>query len=325
MVDSEGNSLQRILGEPNGRQKVLSSMAPDGRLAYLSYELDEDVLYGASWKDPHFEIADSDGSGVQVVDEGKSFGRPVWSPDGEFIAYFSGRYLLEVRNQGGGLIKQSPTPRGRRGTYDVPVWSNDGQSIAGIWKRRMIWTDSIDAGRPTFIDEVPWASGQEIPAVLSSPAWSLDDDTIYYAKWERDKQATFLYAVDRNSENRKEIANLGNGLNVRHLHMSPAGDRLLIVSDDVPGLIYRDPEVRDQLYTVDVNGIDLTQITDGPNLTGSYLYPAWSANGERIAVYNYHPDAEVALYTIAPDGSDARVLIRRTVNGTLQPGQSSQP
>src|SRR5208337_2907492 len=57
---------------------------------------------------------------------------PVWSPDGQTIAYFSdesGEYALHIRNQDGAgdVVK---IPLGGKAFYNTPRWSPDSKKIA---------------------------------------------------------------------------------------------------------------------------------------------------------------------------------------------------
>ena len=58
---------------------------------------------------------------------------PVWSPDGQWIAYVTwtdqGGYLSKIRADGrGGPVRLTPDPA----FYDTPVWSPDGQRVVAV-------------------------------------------------------------------------------------------------------------------------------------------------------------------------------------------------
>lgn len=75
---------------------------------------------------------------------------------------------------------------------------------------------------------------------------------------------------------------------------SPDGARLVFWSTSVVN-----GEARESLSIVDANGAD-------PWILCAGLLPSWSPSGERILAQ----DPEEGLFTIAPDGSDWRVLAR---------------
>lgn len=57
------------------------------------------------------------------------------------------------------------------------------------------------------------------------------------------------------------------------------------------------------LWAIDPDGSDLVQLNDGES-----GYPAWSPDGSRLAFTQGQPDGTWQISTMAPDGSDVRVL-----------------
>ena len=76
---------------------------------------------------------------------------------------------------------------------------------------------------------------------------------------------------------------------------SPDGQRIAFVVDE-----RREP--LPAIYTVRPDGSDLMRISE------ALSSPSWSPDGERIAFTKPHDDGGVGLYTIAADGSDARLV-----------------
>lgn len=72
------------------------------------------------------------------------------------------------------------------------------------------------------------------------------------------------------------------------------------------GRITRQDELFGQvaaLFAIDPDGSDLVQLTDGES-----AFPAWSPDGSRLAFTQGLPDGSWQISTMAPDGSDVRVL-----------------
>ena len=101
-------------------------------------------------------------------------------------------------------------------------------------------------------------------------------------------------------------ADLSNSVIRRRVALAPAawspdGEHLAFLAIE---------EIRRQgnrmiVYTVRPNGSELTQVAED-----AVSVPAWSPDGQRLAVAKYAGEAgeEVALFTLAADGSDERLI-----------------
>jgi tricorn protease len=104
---------------------------------------------------------------------------PVWSPDGQRLAYFSdasGEYQLVVRDLGTGgergiAIEAEPT------YYYQPVWSPDGQRIAFTGERLDLWIADVTAGTVERVDR-----SDDLAQELYDPSWSVDGRYLAYSK-----------------------------------------------------------------------------------------------------------------------------------------------
>jgi Tol biopolymer transport system component len=88
-----------------------------------------EVWLANEWQLCRIEV---DGTGFKVLDEspGKRCGAPVWSPDGEHIAYdvnnFSDKSYRDIQIA---LIRADGSQRRQLGTGSIPCWSPDGTLI----------------------------------------------------------------------------------------------------------------------------------------------------------------------------------------------------
>ena len=117
---------------------------------------------------------------------------PSWSPDKQWIAYFSdatGEYELYItQSDGKGETKQL-TSNSETYYYD-PIWSPDSKYILFTDKAAQLYLHTIESGETKIIDKDPWGARPR-------PNWSHDSQWITYAKTDDNKPvpAVWLYNV----------------------------------------------------------------------------------------------------------------------------------
>ena len=106
---------------------------------------------------------------------------PAWSPDGQWIAYFSdasGEYELHVRDSLGRSeprkirLEQQPT------FYLMPRWSPDSKKLAYLDAHLNTWYVDIDQRKPVKVDKDRYL----FPPSERVPVWSPDSKWIAYSK-----------------------------------------------------------------------------------------------------------------------------------------------
>jgi len=172
-----------------------------------------------------------------------------------------------------------------------PIWSPDGRRIAYIVKKAL---------------HVMSADGTDDQEVISvnfpesgTYAWSPDGDQIYIQEFRTD--GTETCAISISTKERRIVLAEDPSMHAQHLTCSPDGKRLAFLK---PG----PPSGRYQVFTVDVDGTNLRQLTFYED--GYVWYPAWSPDGKHIAVEYGPGSGRKTLSLISVDDGTTREVFR---------------
>ena len=246
------------------------------------------IAYGRTTHSSHYRIVTSlpDGSDrVAITNANRASYAPTWSPDGSHIAFVrAAGELTIVVTAPDGMHRSVVVPRA--GSFVIPkaAWAPDGSELA-FCKSLHVYTVHVDGSSVT--DITPATSS------LCSPAWSSDGTLIAATSGDR----VF------NTANRLVTVNPdGTGLTVI-LHggsfgspdWSPDGTHL-VFSRAVKGR-------RSDIYTVKIDGTELTDITNSPNRAESY--PVYSPDGTAIMFSRTQAEGSSVddLWIVDADGS----------------------
>jgi len=240
---------------------------------------------------PGGEIAfDSDGEVYLLSADGatrsnlthnpSSDGDPAWSPDGQAIAFESGRTATRqvyVMNADG-----SGQTRLTRGAFaNTPAWSPDGSKIA---------FSSSETGKEGIYVMNP--DGRAIAQLTntgsaSSPAWSPDGTKIAFMGGGSFETEIFVMNSD--------------GSNVTRLTTAPGIDANPAWSPDGTKIAFNsDRSGERHIHVMNADGTAVTQLTFGAS---SNIQPAWSPDGSKIAFVSQRTGAS-RLYMMNPDGTE---------------------
>ena len=341
-VDAGGMELYRVVDANPGydgddpRTFVYGFHAdpsPDGsRIAYSSCEYPFDARFGSSWDYTNngYEIAliGMDGGGQRRLTSNDAMDHyPVWSPDGEWIAFLRApgdASFYDVDSVGLFVMPVAGEPRvvaeateGMRAALYPPVWSPDGSHLAfiGVDYSRGDHGELLSwSGEFLYVVRRDGSSLLRIGETASLPTWFPGGGALAFARWD-DERASIHAA--RLGPAGVELERLwasgadGPGGPISQLSMSPDGADILFV-------------VPDGAYLVDSGGGGLRRLASWEDWTtlkdkeprAAGMIAAWSPDGERIALYGPLGDPmwnavadDERIYTIARDGTDERVLV----------------
>ena len=299
----------------------------NGRITFMRTD---DQGFWQTW------VANADLSGqVQITNESANSGWPVWSPGGARIAFDSDRAdpdpgdddvindIFTMNPDGTGLVKVTDSV----GFSGDAAWSPDGTQIAfdadlgDHPAKQGIYIADADGSNLHRVTTLPPKAEIDL-----TPRFSPDGTQLLFTRYRgfrplkngrisSENGAVFTVGVDGNGLRR--LTPWGNTAN--DADWSPDGTR--IVFEAYPGR-----SNRGDVYTVDADGGNLTNITHNHRHAGS-ADPVWSPDGTKILFLQArveNGEFNEGLATMNPDGSD-RGFLSATPMVEHQPDWESIP
>ena len=223
-------------------------------------------------------VSDADLSGARQLTSGRaSSGWPVWSPDGQSIAFDSDRsdpdpdddqYVYDVfvmRADGTGVVNLT----GGVGGSGDPAWSPDGRSIA-------FQSDQGTGPQGIFVMQRDGTGVRQVTAAPEgafdgAPRYSPDGDRLIFTRYD-DRGGAALFTVQASGEQLRQITPFAIGAG--DAHWSPDGKRIVFEA-------YPSPTSRGDVYVVRDDGSGLRNLTDNAATNGS-SDPVWLPDGKRM-------------------------------------------
>ena len=290
MVNVAGSELQAIpedapMGTPSSPGHALPALSPDGtRLAYVAR------LEDSSQKTA-IMVSALDGTGARRLTRDERFNtHPVWSPDGEEIAYIADGKLSVMRADGTDARELVASVEA---VSAAAVWSPDGSRIAFAGEQQDTGQRAVYTVRRNGTDLTM------LGPTVSVPAWSPDGRRIALLKPE-DGGGVSLYTLGSVGEDPLKVLSLGESdIWVDNLSWSPDGDAILFSSADGEVVV-----------------VNLEDVEERVLARAAGRWAAWSADGARFAVVASRNSDEEAgdsrrevLYTKMRDGRFRRVVV----------------
>ena len=348
-VDGQGAKLQRVLRALVGAMPAealgfqygfYADLSPDGtRLAYTSCQFQteyEDAAYaqsviarhGPQWYERslyRYQIALTglDGGNQQrITHDGWSNHYPVWSPNGNRIAFMRASHVggrLYTMSQDGSDV-QSVSEMDLKVALVPPVWSPDGQRLAfvanegeGIYRdQRNVYTVRLDGSDLVKVGDMGGARFPDLVTV--APSWHPDGERLAFAGF--DGEELFVRTVRTDGSDLRQVWSsvpASDSSSVSQVTWSPDGSELLFVADGVY-IVHPDGGALQELYTL---------------ATADYTLAAWSPDESSIAIYTTQlgrgPSPWASLVIMNRDGTDLRILVEADRRDPLRVVQPTQP
>ena len=332
-VSSDGKQLQSVAllyGSGDKFPDVSPSISPDGTQVAFSTLRHTHKSDSIIRRDQEISMASREGGDyIRLTEHPGTDTNPVWSPDGRHIAFVSirepgnkvdeqpesvqrsrfYRNLLVINRDGSG-------PRfvttDIRATLDLPAWSPDSLFLAFLLEENTEGQGVLQ--KALYTVRADGAGLKRLSRATVRPSWSPDGSSIAFGSSEVNETAS-IFTVRPDGTDIQQVTKPGQFISVYNLSWSPDGSEIRFMAVRIlpQGEIGYQQKVYG-IHAIRPDGSGERLISN----VGEDQLAAWAPDDSRIAVFGQkHRDSRVQLYTIAPDGSDVRVLVRRGIGGII--------
>jgi Tol biopolymer transport system component len=260
------------------------------------------IAFHSNRADNYFDIYTMNSDGTAQTDISNNPGQgdylPIWSPDGQKIAFEEHLYLSDDSVHVYVMNADGTAPADLSTTKDMndlgPVWSPDGTKIAfGSACRFETCPEQVDVMNADGSGRTLVLGGS---ANYSVVAWSPDGQKLLLNSDRDGNLEVYTVKVD------------GTGLT--RLTNNPASDTARDWSPDASKISFRsDRDGNGEIYTMNADGSGQSRLTTNPANEDD---PAWSPDGTKIAFDSSrddpnptacNPNCNYDIYTINADGT----------------------
>ncbi len=222
-----------------GSLTLSPSVAPDGRLAYITYKGGAPEIWGQRRKDgPHERIYPTTGGA------GGMLSSPAWAPDGKRLAFVQG----DRRGNSDIMVLDLATNRARRltdgtGINTEPCWNPTGNQLA--------FTSDREGGPQVFLMQEDGSNLRRLTSeglYNASPAWSPNGAMVAYVSRFEGKFDLFVYKLGEG-----KAYQITTGVSTSESPAWSPDERRLVFTSNRFGSL--------QLFTTDLSGRQIVRLS----------------------------------------------------------------
>jgi len=264
---------------------------------------------------------------VKLTSKSADSGWAVWKPGGAKLAFESNRAdpdpddsnaindIFKMNPDGSGIVKLTHS----EDLSEATGWSPDGKKVAfdsdrrNGSKRSDIYVMDADGSHVRRVSTLPEKAEYDY-----APQFSPDGKRLVFTRYIDEeipiRAALFTVRV-ADGGGLKQLTPWGDGAG--DAHWSPDGTKIVFEAS---------PEASSHgdIFTIDADGEQLTNLTDNMRSGGGSADPVWSPDGTKILFLQDRPGLGFGLATMNPDGTD-RHFISSNPQEMHQPDWESVP
>ena len=255
--------------------------SPDGsRIVFQSNRLDDNS---------EVYVMDADGQNIKRLTYSEGFDEnPIWSPDGRSILFATNRdgnheiYIMDVNGENQRNLSNHPAYDGH------PNFSPDGQRIIFNSSRVMSPNHSVEESftRTSNIELYEMnLDGSNITRITNYPSWDTYPDISPDGTKIAFRRRTVETVLGREIGNSEVFIANRDGSEAYNISNHPEHDGWPSWSPDGTKIAFASERERSgnwQIYTINLDGTELSRLTEFDSQGAEFTKPQWSPEGDKI-------------------------------------------
>jgi TolB protein len=295
-IESSGQVKTKNITKLTNIESSYPYWSPDGsKIVFQSNRLDDNS---------EVYIMDSDGRHIVRLTNSEGFDEaPIWSPDGNSILFTTDRdgdheiYIMDVNGENQRNLTNHPAYDGH------PNFSPDGQKIIFNSSRIMSPNHSVDSSftRTSNIELYEMnLDGSNVTRVTNYPSWDTYPDISPDGTKIAFRRRTVSNIMGKDIGNSEVFIANRDGSEAYNITNHPEHDGWPSWSPDGTKIAFASERERGQnwqIYTIKLDGTELTRLTEFDSQGAEFAKPQWSPKGDKI-LCTRTKDGNVEIYLI---------------------------